>query len=88
MTLTLIIPDPLLRRLEAVCQDVPRTVLEGFAADAYRAGTLSRAEVGELLGHASVSETEVFLATHDAWPAPSFDDVANDLEALRATRRP
>ena len=88
MTLTLDIPDPLLRRLEAVCQDVPRAVLEGFAADAYRSGTLSRAEVGELLAHESVWDTEAFLSTHDAWPATSPDDVANDLDALRATRRP
>ena len=51
MTLTLNIPEPVLRRLEATCGDIPSAVLEGFAADAYRNGTLSRAEVGELLGH-------------------------------------
>jgi hypothetical protein len=36
MTLTLNIPDPVLRRLEATCQDIPTAVLEGFAADGYR----------------------------------------------------
>jgi hypothetical protein len=83
MNLTLNIPDPLLRQLEAVCDDVSRAVLEGFAAEAYRTGTLSRAEVGLLLAHESTWETEDFLAAHAAWPAPTFDEIAEDLSALR-----
>jgi hypothetical protein len=88
MNLTLTIPDPLLRQLEAVCDDVPRAVLEGFAAEAYRTGTLSRAEIGLLLGHESTRETEAFLSAHAAWPAPTFDEVAADLSALREAPPP
>lgn len=40
MTLTLNIPDPLQQRLEAACTDLPRAVLEGFAVEAYRTGTV------------------------------------------------
>jgi hypothetical protein len=83
MNLTLNIPEPLLRQLEAVCDDVPRAVLEGFAAQAYRTGTLSRAEVGQLLEHGSIWQTEAFLSTHDAWPAPSLDEVVEDICTLR-----
>jgi len=83
MNLTLNIPDPLLRQLEAVCDDLPRAVLEGFAAEAYRTGTLSRAEVGLLLAHESTWKTEDFLSAHAAWPAPTFDEIAEDLSALR-----
>jgi len=83
VTLTLTIPDPVLRRLEAACPDVPRAVLEGFAADAYRNGTLSRAEVGALLGHTTRWETEDLLAQHDAWPAPTLTDVTADLHRLK-----
>jgi hypothetical protein len=83
MTLTLNIPDPVLRRFEATCQDIPTAVLEGFAADGYRNGTLSRAEVGELLGHRTRWETEDLLARHDAWPAPTLADVTEDLEQLK-----
>jgi len=83
MTLTLNIPDLLLRRLEAVCDNVPRALLEGFAADAYRAGTLSRAEVGQLLEHESIWQTEAFLSAHEAWPAPTFDEVGEDIAAVR-----
>jgi len=78
MTLTLNIPEPLLRRLEASCTDLPRAVLESFAVESYRSGTLSSAEVGELLGHLSRWETENFLAAHEAWPAPTLDEVARD----------
>jgi hypothetical protein len=82
MTLTLTIPDPVLRRLEAACPDVPRAVLEGSAADAYRNGTLSRAEAGALLGHTTRWETEDLLARHDARPAPTLTDVTADLHRL------
>jgi hypothetical protein len=88
MNLTLNIPDPLLRQLEAVCDDVPRAVLEGFVAEAYRTGTLSRAEVGLLLAHESTWETEAFLSAHAAWPAPTFDEIAEDLSALREAPHP
>ncbi|NBC47097.1 MAG: UPF0175 family protein [Gammaproteobacteria bacterium] len=88
MTLTLNIPDPLQQRLEAVCTDLPRAVLEGFAVQAYRTGTLSRAEVGQLLGHASLWDTESFLSKHDAWPAPTFDEVAEDLDGLGKVPQP
>ncbi|WP_407702757.1 UPF0175 family protein [Thiorhodovibrio litoralis] len=82
MTLTLNIPDPLLRRLETQCADVPRRVLEGFAAEAYRSGSLSRAEVGQLLEHESLWETEAFIASHDVWPSPSVGEAARDIETL------
>lgn len=36
MILQLTIPDPLLKRLETLCSDVPTAVLEGFAVEAYR----------------------------------------------------
>jgi hypothetical protein len=83
MTLTLNIPDPVLRRFETVCDNVPRALLEGFAADACRAGTLSHAEVGQLLEHESIWQTEAFLSAHEAWPAPTFDEVGEELPALR-----
>ncbi len=82
--ITLDIPEALLRRLQVACADVPRAVLEGFAVESYRTGTVSRAEVRQLLGHASIWETEAFLTSHDAWPEPNLDELTNDLDALRA----
>lgn len=88
MTLTIDIPEPVFRRLQASGRDIQSAVLEGFAADAYRHGTLSRAEVGQLLGHRTRWETEDLLARHDAWPAPSLADVTEDLEHLKALPLP
>lgn len=81
--MTLTIPDPLLRRLEAVCDDLPRAPLDGFAADAYRTGTLSRAELGQLLEHTSVWQTEALLSAHQVWPGPTVDELTADVRALR-----
>lgn len=83
MVLTLNIPDVLASSLG---QDVRRTVLEGFAVEAYRSGTLSCAEVRVLLGHESRWDTEAFLSAHDAWPDPSVADVEEDLNHLAGLR--
>ncbi|WP_089727990.1 UPF0175 family protein [Candidatus Thiosymbion oneisti] len=88
MRLTLDIPDPLVGHLTDIGENLSQAVLEGFAADAYRSGQLSRAEVGHLLGHDSVWETEEFLSRHDAWPSPSLDEVLSDLRHLRSADMP
>ena len=74
--------------LHKVCDDVSRAVLEGFAADAYRSGKLSRAEIGELLEHQSLWDTQSVLAEHEAWPAPTLDEVAQDVASLRRIPMP
>jgi len=88
MTLTLNIPDPVLRRFQSLCTYVPRAVLEGFAVESYRTGTLSRAEIGDLLGHTSHWDTQAFLAEHQAWPAPTLEEVTTDIASLRNTPVP
>jgi hypothetical protein len=81
-------PDPLQRRLDATCSDLPRTVLTGFAVEAYRSGTSSRAEVGQRLGHKTNWDTDSFLSKHNAWPAPTFDEVTRDLDGLAEVPEP
>jgi len=83
MTLTLDIPDKL---MAALGKDAPRAVLEGFAVEAYRSGTLSCAEIRQLLGHASRWDTEAFLSSHDAWPDPTTEEVENELNHLLSLR--
>jgi len=65
--------------------DVPRAVLEGFAVESYRTGTLSRAEIGDLLGHTSRWDTQAFLAEHQTWSAPTLEEVTSDIASLRNT---
>lgn len=84
MTVTVDIPDTLAQSLGATPEYVCRAVIEGFAVESYRSGSLSCAEIRELLGHSSRWETEEFLARHGAWPDPSEAEVEEDLRDLSA----
>ena len=84
MTVTVTIPDALGASLRSAGTDVQRAVLEGFAVESYRMGTLSAAEVRVLLGHDSRWETEDFLSAHDAWPGTTTEQVSEDGRALNA----
>lgn len=83
MIVTLDIPDLV---ASAWCQNataLPAAVLEDAVVEAYRQGKLSTAEVRKVLGHESRWDTEDFLASHDAWPDPSEDEVVAGAEALK-----
>jgi hypothetical protein len=86
MTLTMTLPDCLAASLVRVQPALSKILHEGFAVEAYRQGILSSAEVGLLLGHDSRWETEDFLSAHDAWPAPTMEEVAAGAEALKSLR--
>jgi hypothetical protein len=83
MNVTIEIPDNLYANLCSQWQDVPRGVLEAVAAAAYRSGTLSAHQVGELLGHGSRWETDQFLNGVQAYLRYSEDDLERELAALR-----
>jgi hypothetical protein len=78
MKVTMNIPDALSSRLPDSGDRLPETILEGFAVEAYRSGSLSLAEVRMLLGHENRWQTEDFLASRNAWPALEPEDVESD----------
>lgn len=84
MIVTLTIPDVLAPVLSRVQPSLQRAILEGFAVEGYRQGTLSAAEVRVLLGHDSRWETEDFLSAHQAWPGTTAEQVAEDGRKLHA----
>lgn len=86
MTVTLDIPDAIGLSLQRSKTDLRRAFLEAIAVEGYRDGTLSAAEVRELLGLETRWETEDFLAAHDAWPAPTEEEVAAGAAALKSLR--
>ena len=86
MMVTLDIPDAIGLSLQRTKADLQRAFLEAFAVEGYRDGTLSAAEVRLLLGHDSRWETEDFLAAHDAWPAPTEDEVIAGADVLKSLR--
>jgi hypothetical protein len=55
------IPDEIGRALGAHAGDVSRAVLEAVAVEAYRSGTITPAQVQQMLGLSSRWETESFL---------------------------
>lgn len=80
MNVMLLIPDKLAARL-GEAGDVSRRVLEGFAADEYRAGRLSHPELRSLRGFASHAELDGFLKARGI-----FEDYTQaDLERERHT---
>ena len=78
MIVTLEIPDALASCWPQGEKGIARTVLEDFAVESYRQGRLSCFQVGQLLGYDSRWETEEFLASHDAWPAITPEQTAED----------
>jgi predicted HTH domain antitoxin len=75
------VPDEIANRLETAWRDVSRGALEAVALEGYRDGTLSRDQVGQLLG-LSLWETEAFLKQRQAYLQYTKDDLAQDRRAL------
>lgn len=75
------LPEEIARRLQAAWRNVPRGALEAVALEGYRDGTLSRDEVGHLLG-LSFWETEAFLKKRQAYLAYAEEDLEQDRSDL------
>jgi hypothetical protein len=82
MQVILNIPDDIVSQLTPNADGISRAIIENMASQAYRRGILSSREVSLLLGHESRWETEDFLSSHDAWPALTSEEAAEDSKAL------
>lgn len=76
------VPDDIAKRLESAWRDVSRGTLEALAVEGYRDGTLSREQVGRILG-LSFGDTEAFLKARQAYLAYDEEDFKKDLRGLR-----
>ena len=76
------VPEDIAKRLESAWRDVSRGTLEALALEGYRDGTLSREQVGRVLG-LSFGETEAFLKARQAYLAYDEEDLKSDLRDLR-----
>ena len=76
------VPEDIAKRLEFAWRDVSRGTLEALAVEGYRDGTLSREQVGTILG-LSFGETEAFLKARHAYLAYDEEDLDKDLRGLR-----
>ena len=75
------LPEEIAKRLQAAGRNVPRGALEAVALEGYRDGTLTRDEVGHLLG-LSFWETETFLKERQAYLAYADEDLEQDRSDL------
>lgn len=86
MEIAINLPEEVARTLEAKWGDVSRRALEAVAAEAYRSGALTAAEVGRLLGFTSRWQTEAFLKEAGVELDYTADDLDHDVAAIRDAR--
>jgi predicted HTH domain antitoxin len=80
-TIAVDLPEEIAKRLKSAWPDVTRGALEAVALEGYRDGTLSRDQIGQLLGF-SLWETETFLKQRQAYLQYTEEDLALDRVAL------
>jgi predicted HTH domain antitoxin len=81
------IPDDIGQVLAAQSGGVSRTVLEAVAIEAYRSGSITPAQVGQMLGLRSRWETEAFLKRAEAFHEYTNEDLERDIAAIRDASR-
>jgi hypothetical protein len=81
MNLVLHIPDDLAERLSAA-GDIERQALEALAAEAYRAGRLTKPELCRLLGFEVLNELDGFLKAHEVYEPYTLADFEREQKAL------
>ena len=75
------LPEDIAQRLETAWRDLSRGALEAVALEGYRDGTLTRDQVGRLLG-LSFWDTEAFLKERQAYLAYNEEDLEQDRRDL------
>jgi predicted HTH domain antitoxin len=75
------LPEDIAKRLQSAWTDVSRGALEAVALEEYRDGTLSREQVGRVLG-LSFWETEAFLRERQAYLPYDEQDIEQDRRDL------
>lgn len=82
MEISIRVPDDVARLLRERWGDLSERTLEAVAAEAYREGVLTSAEVGRMLGHDSRWETHKFLKRVGAHLDYTRDDLERDTESI------
>lgn len=79
MQITLEVPDEIARDR----QDLPRALLESFAVEGYRSGTLTEEQVRRLLGYGTRMQVDGFLKEHGVYLDYTLEDLDHDTETSR-----
>ena len=79
MQITLEEPDEIAEGLK----DLPRALLESFALEGYRSGTLTEEQVRKILGYGTRMQVDGFLKEHGVYLDYTLEDLDRDTEASR-----
>ena len=83
MNIAINIPDDIGHILASQVGGVSRAVLEAVAIEAYRSGTITPAQVQQMLELGSRWETESFLRRAEAFHDYTMEDLEQDIAAIR-----
>jgi uncharacterized protein UPF0175 len=86
MQITLELPDDVAQGLEAQVKNLPRALLESFALEGYRSGTLTEEQVRRILGYGTRMQVHGFLKEHGVYLNYGLEDMEQDMETLRQLR--
>jgi len=79
MTITLTLPEDIVRHLAALGEDPARTALEALAVEGYRSRTLAEEQVRRMLDFDTRSDVHAFLKGHNIYLNYSTADFKDDL---------
>ena len=82
MQITLEVPDEIAQDR----QDLPRALLESFALQGYRSGTLTEEQVRRVLGYGTRMQVHGFLKEHGACLNYGPEELEQDMATLRQLR--
>ena len=82
MALEIDIPEDILAQLEQQWDNLPRRALEALAAEGFRSGILTSAQIQELLGFKSRWDTDAFLKNHGCYFDYDEQDLKHDIVAI------
>ncbi|HBK07913.1 MAG TPA: hypothetical protein DDZ81_19005 [Acetobacteraceae bacterium] len=83
MNVVLPIPDDLAASLAATGADLSRRALEAFAIEEFRAGHLTKPDLGRMLGLDTRDALDGFLKAHGEFEATTIADVERELGILQ-----
>jgi predicted HTH domain antitoxin len=84
MTITLNLPEDIVKELTAQGEDISRTALESLALEEYRMGRLSEEQIRRMLGLATRFDVHAFLKQHKTHLNYTEADLDQDLAMARA----
>ncbi len=83
MQVTIELPDELAEQIRKSSGDIGRRMLEAFAVESYRSGTVTGFQVQQLLGLKNRYELDAFLKRAGIFREYTAEELALDYEASR-----